>query len=265
MAKTCFVTGSSGVTGKNIALEFARAGYDVGVTYTSNEEGAKDAVAQIEAMGQKAKYYYLDTRDVDASVKTIESFAEEFGGIDVFVNNTGLTIYSRFLDTEVDVWMKLFETNLRGMFFCGQAAARDMIKRGTKGVIINLSSVHANGTWPHDSLYGPCKAAIKRMTEAEAVDLAKHGIRVNCVAPGYIETGWENSGEVMMDLYKQTMARIPLGRYVDASEIGKVAVFLASDDASYITGQTLFVDGGALLPVVCENSYVTGMEPPKAE
>ena len=256
MAKNVFVTGSSGVTGKNIALEFAKAGYNVGVTYTNNEEGAKDAVAQIEAMGLKAKYYYLNTRDVEGCRKTIAQFADEFGGIDVFVNNTGLTRMKPFLEIEMELFLELWETNFRGMYFCGQAAARDMVKRGTKGVIINITSLHLKGTWPGDTLYAVSKRAIQKLTECEAYDLAEYGIRVNCVAPGYIETFWRKRSPESEIRAQQAESRIPLKRFCSGAEIGKAVVFLASKSAGYITGQTLLVDGGALLPVLQENYYL---------
>ena len=259
MSKIAFVTGSSRVTGKNIALELARAGYDVGITYTGYKEGADDAVKQIEAMGQRSKAYYLDTRDIEGCRKTIDEFCEEFGGIDVMVNNTGLTIFSNFLETEPDVFAKLFETNLRGCYFCGQAAARQMVKRGIKGVIVNLSSVHAQGTWPGDSLYAVSKAAISRLTQAEALDLAPYGIRAVAVAPGYIDTGWQNRSDEAHAKYEQALRRIPLKRFAEGAEIGKAVVFLASENAGYITGTTLFVEGGALLPVITENDYGPGV------
>lgn len=255
MAKTAFVTGASRVTGKAIALELARAGYDVGVTYTGYEEGALDAVRQIEAMGRRAKSYYMDTRDIEGCRETIGAFCEEFGGVDVMVNNTGLTIYSHFLETEPDLFAKVFDTNLRGAYFCGQAAARKMVERKTKGVIVNLSSVHALGTWPNDTLYAVSKAAICRLTQAEALDLAPYGIRVVAIAPGYIETGWQNGSEELKRVYDQSKKRIPLQRYASGEEIGKAVAFLVSDDAGYITGTTLFAEGGALLPVITENDY----------
>ena len=256
MAKNVFVTGSSGVTGKGIALEFAKAGYNVGVTYTSNEDGAKDAVAQMEAMGVKAKYYHLDTRDVEGCRKTIAEFADEFGGIDVMVNNTGLTIMRDFVDVDMETYMKIMETNYRGCYFCGQAAARDMVKRGTKGVIINLSSLHLKGTWPGDTMYSVTKRAIQKLTECEAYDLAEYGIRAVCLAPG-----WVNMGEgkrvtpTGYNIDEGINQLIPLHRMVEPWELGQCAVFLASDDAAYITGTTLMVEGGALLPVVTENYY----------
>lgn len=255
MAKTVFVTGSSKVTGKNIALEFARAGYDVGVTYASNEDGAIDAVNQIKAMGQNARHYHLDTRDVEGCRKTIAEFADEFGGIDVFVNNTGLTRMRPFFDITMEAFLELWETNFRGMYFCGQAAARDMVKRGTKGSIINLSSLHLRGTWPGDTMYAVCKRAIQKLTECEAYDLAEYGIRVNCIAPGYIDTGW-GMRPGGADRRAVVNSRIPLHRFAEGWEIGKAAVFLASEDAEYITGETLLIDGGALLPVVQENYYL---------
>lgn len=256
MSKNVFVTGSSAITGKGIALEFARAGYNVGITYNSNIDGALDAVAQIEAMGQKAACYKLDTRDIEGCRKTIAQFAEDFGGIDVMVNNTGLTINEHFLKVDMDTFQKIWETNMRGCYFCGQAAARDMVKRGTKGVIINLSSLHLQGTWPGDTMYAVTKRAIQKLTECEAYDLAEYGIRAVCLAPGWVEMGWGEKSEQAKAFHELMCSRFPIHRMVTPAELGRCAVFLSSESAGYITGATLMVDGGALLPVLQENYYL---------
>jgi NAD(P)-dependent dehydrogenase (short-subunit alcohol dehydrogenase family) len=254
--KIAFVTGSSRVTGKGIAIALAKAGYDVGVTYMGNKEGAEDAVRQIEALGQRAKAYHMDTYQVKESVQTLERFFEEFGHIDVMVNNTGLTRFKDFPDVTEEEFDTVISTNIRGTYFCGQAAAKDMIKKGVKGVIVNISSLHAIGTWPGDTLYATTKAAICRLTQAEALDLAPYGIRVVCVAPGYIDTGWKNRSEENMQRYHRVLARTPLGRMASGEEIGDAVAFLSSDKAGFITGTTLYVEGGALLPVITENRYV---------
>ncbi len=144
--KVAFVTGASNVTGKAIAIEFAKAGYDVGFTYTSNEDGAKRTQKEIEALGVKAKYYYMNTRDVDASVKTLNDFCDEFGPLDAMVNNVGITKTWNFLDVTQEQFNLLSEVNIRGTYFMMQAAAKIMIAAGKKGAIVNLSSVHAIGT-----------------------------------------------------------------------------------------------------------------------
>ena len=262
MGKNAFVTGSSNVTGKGIALELARAGYNVGVTYTTQKEGGEDTVRQIEAMGVKAKSYFMDSLQVEQSQKTLADFCGEFGPLDVMVNNVGITKMFNFLEISRDEYDYYMNLNLRGTFFLGQAAAKDMVKNKTKGVIINISSVHALGTWPHDTIYATSKAAIARLTQAQALELAKYGIRVNAVAPGFIRmTGGSKRSmhgmteEQYIESEKNTSKKIPLNRYISAAEIGRAVVYMASDDASYITGQSLYMDGGILLPVAMQNEY----------
>jgi NAD(P)-dependent dehydrogenase (short-subunit alcohol dehydrogenase family) len=254
--KVAFVTGASRVTGKGIALELAKAGYDVGLTYTGYKEVADDTVRQIEAMGHRAKAYHADIEHVDETRATLEQFFEEFGHVDVFVNNTGLTRYVDYLTVTEEVFNRSIHVNIRGTYFCGQAAARDMIAKGVKGVIVNISSFQAVGTWPGATIYATTKAAICKMTQAQALDLSGHGIRVVCVAPGYVDVGWQNRSKEDYARYEVMLTRLPLPRFATAEEIGHAVTFLSSEKAAYVTGTTLFVEGGGLLPVVAENPYV---------
>ena len=252
--KTAFVTGASRVTGKGIALVLGKT-YDVGITYVNNEEGAMDTVQQIEKMGGRARAYKCDIRNLEAVRKTIDDFSGEFGRFDVLINNTGITRYHNFLETTEEQYDEVLDINLKGTYFTAQAAANKMVGFKNGGVILNISSVHAIGTWPGDSLYATTKAGICRLTQAMALDLAPHKIRVVCLAPGYIDTGWEHKREGGKARKERAVSRIPLHRFVSGEEVGGMCEFLVSEKAGYITGSTLFADGGVLLPVVADNHY----------
>ena len=253
--KIAFVTGASRVTGKGIALVLGKS-YDVGISYVNNKAGADDTVKQIENSGGRAKAYKCDISDLAATRSTLDSFADEFGGFDILVNNTGLTRFHNFMDTTPEQYDEVMDVNLKGTYFTAQAAARKMAEFKNGGVILNISSVHATGTWPGDTLYATSKAGICRMTQAMALDLAPYNIRVVCLAPGYVDPGAPPMSEDRRKHRAQMESRIPLHRYVTAEEIGEICGFLVSDKASYITGTTLYAEGGVLLPVVTENDYI---------
>ncbi|MDR2933122.1 MAG: SDR family oxidoreductase [Oscillospiraceae bacterium] len=255
MRKAAFVTGAGKVTGKAIALCLGKE-YDVGISYVNSEQGALDTVRQIEGMGGRARAYRCDARDLEATKRVMDAFASDFGRFDVLVNNAGITKFYDFLDVTEAQYDDVMDTDLKGTYFTGQFAARKMADFGQGGVIINISSVHATGTWPGDTVYATAKAAVCRLTQAMALDLAKHKIRVLCVAPGYIDTGWQNNREDGRARMESIVSRIPLRRFATGEEIGGICAFLASDKASYITGSTLYAEGGALLPVITENDYM---------
>ena len=252
--KTAFITGAGKVTGKHIALKFAEAGYDIGITYVNSEDGAKKAASEMEKFGVKVKIYKSDTRDIPRIREVFEDFASTFGRFDVLVHNAGITRFSHFLEVSEQLYDDVIDTNLKGTFFTAQAAAKHMKALKNGGVIINISSVHAKGTWPGDTMYATTKAGINRMTEAMALDLAEDKIRVVGVAPGYIRMNdWENEQQ---EKTLNVLRRLPLHRFAEPEEIGDICVFMASDKAAYITGTTIYAEGGALLPVITENKYI---------
>ena len=261
--KVVFVTGASNVTGKAIAIAFAKAGYNVGFTYKSNENGAKDTLAQIEACGVKGKYYYMDTRDLDASIATLHAFCDEFGPLDVMVNNTGITTVWRFLDVTPDKFDFLSEINIRGTYFMMQAAAKIMIAAGKKGNIINITSVHAIGTFPGSSVYATTKAAICRMTRSVALELAPYGINVNAFAPGYVNMltdpvkfDTEEKRAAEAEKYEEMAKYMPLHRWQKPEEIGECVVFMASESYRFVVGQTLFAEGGVTIPMGSDPGWI---------
>ena len=253
--RVVFVTGASNVTGKAIAIAFAKAGYNVGFTYNSNEDGAKDTLAKIEACGVKGKYYKMNTRDLPASIATLHEFCDEFGAMDVMVNNTGITTVWRFLDVTPEQFDFLSEINIRGTYFMMQEAAKIMIAAGKKGNIINITSVHAIGTFPGSSVYATTKAAICRMTRSVALELVPYGINVNAFAPGYVDMHTDPK-YADPEVQKKTLANyekmakyMPLHRWQNPDEIGECIVFMASDSARFFLGQTFFAEGGVTIPM----------------
>ena len=251
--KKALVTGGGKGIGRGIALALAKAGYDVAVHYGSSRDGAEEMAQQIRQLGREAITLQADLKDVAAIRSLFAEYRRQFDRIDVLVNNAGITRLVPFLEVEEDVWEEVMQTDLRGSFFCAQEAARLMVATESKGVIIQISSNHSEGCWPNATVYGPAKAAVSKLVRNMALDLAPHGIRVVGIAPGYTRLEWipESANERIA----QTARKIPLQRFAQPAEIGDAAVFLASESGGYITGTTLFMDGGALLPVVPDNHY----------
>jgi len=252
--KVAFVTGSSRGIGAGIAVEFAKAGYDVAVHWRTAKEEAEAVVQLCEAEGAKTALVQGDIACLDDIRRMFDEVLDVFPAIDVQVNNAGITRFAPFLEATPELFEQVNNTDWRGSFFCAQRAARNMAERGTKGLIINISSNHARGNWPIANVYGPVKAALNKFTQNAALELAPHGIRVVCIAPGYTRTREPKpEHKPWVDKFCQ---RIPLGRFAEPWEIGRACVFLASEAAGYITGVTLEMDGGALLPVVPENRFM---------
>jgi len=247
--KKVLVTGAGTGIGRGVALEVAREGARVALHYSHSDQGAKSAVEEIRQSGGTAEAFDADFTDVNA-VKAMVNRAMDFlGGIDVLVNNAGITINRPFLESGPEFFELLFGVNVRGMFFVTQTAAARMVQQ-QKGVIINMTSVHNYGGMPHHTVYAGTKGAIAAFTRTLAVELAPKNIRVVGIAPGWIMV--ENQVETLgPDFDEQTAAQVvPVGFIGRPVDVAKLAVFLASDDARFINGQTYLCDGGqtALLP-----------------
>ncbi|MBB6671377.1 SDR family NAD(P)-dependent oxidoreductase [Cohnella nanjingensis] len=249
--KTALVTGSGRGIGKGIALALARAGYEIGVHYRSSGELAEDTVRQIAALGGRAEAIQADLSTIEGVDALFAAYARKFDRLDVHVNNSGITRMAPFLDTTPAMFDEVVNTDLRGLYFCSQRAARLMKANGTRGVIVNISSNHTLGTWSNATVYAAAKAGVNKLTMNMALDLAPEGIRVVGIAPGYtmIERA---SGEEARPYIEKASARIPMGRFATPDEVGEACVYLASPQAGYITGTTLYMDGGALLPVLAD-------------
>jgi len=235
------VTGADRGVGKGIAFELARAGCRVAVNFHSGRELAERTVADIQALGVEA---FAVQADVGVASNVEDMFArvvDRFGRLNIHVNNAGVQTWKRLLDVTEAEWDLVVNTNLKGCFLCTQAAARHMKDHGG-GSIVNIGSGCNKVAFPELVAYTASKGGIEMFTKVSAVELGPYGIRVNCVAPGAIEierTRLENPD------YAGTWGRItPLGRVGQPEDVGRVVVFLASAESAYVSGQTIWVDGG---------------------
>ena len=238
--KHALVTGASKGIGKGIALELARNGADVAVNYYSDASGADETVTEISGMGRQA---FAIQGDVGKSADVGRMFDElmnQFGRLDILVNNAGVQTWKALLDLEEKEWDKVLTTNLKGCFLCTQHAGR-LMKDSGGGRIVNIGSGCNKIAFPHLVDYTSSKGGIEMFTKVSAVELGPFNITVNCVAPGSveIERTMQEAGN-----YADTWARVtPLGRVGTPQDIGRVVVFFASEGGSFVSGQTLWVDG----------------------
>lgn len=240
-AKTVLITGANSGIGREIALGAAREGANVIVNYLTDPEAAAQVVAQIEAMGRRAVAIQADISQV-AQIETLFQQAQQaFPKLDVLVNNAGITGWTDVFDVTEAVWDTVMDTNLKGTFFCSMAAARWMRETGG-GSIVNVSTQCAELAVKNLVVYAASKGGIHALTKQLAVELAHHAIRVNTFAPG--PTQVERNLRDDPDYDKTWGAMVPLGRSARADEMVGPALFLASDESSYMTGQIFFVDGG---------------------
>lgn len=249
--KTALVTGASHGIGRAIALALAENGYDIGVNYFKNKSEAEEVCRLAELKGAKTLCLQADVKNIDDINKMFDMFFNKFEKIDLLVNNAGITKFCPFLEATEELWEEITNTDWKGAFFCAQRASKKMIEHDVKGTIINIVSNHVEGCWPTANIYGPTKAALAKFTKNAAMELAKYGIRVVAVAPGYTDVGWDKNDPVY-----DAMPKLPLKRFAATEEIADAVLFVSSDKAQYITGTCLTVDGGALLPVVPENSII---------
>ena len=242
--KRVLVTGSGTGIGRGVALEFAREGAAVVLHYAHSEAGAASAVEEIRSAGGKAEVFQADLADIE-QVKELASQAIEFlGGLDVLVNNAGITMNKPFLEVTPEQFDTLYNVNIRGMYFLTQAAVPTMIEQGS-GAVINLTSVHAFAGMTEHTIYAGTKAAIVGFTRVLALELATKGVRVNAIAPGWILV--ENHLKVLGEFDQESAGNtIPAGVIGAPHDIGRLALFLASEESRYIVGQTLVIDGGML-------------------
>ena len=243
--KRVLVTGAGTGIGKGVSLEFAREGAAVVLHYCHSSQGCESAVEEIGSLGGKAKAIGADFRDVQ-SIRALATGAVDFlGGIDVLINNAGITANRPFEATTPEHFDTLFDVNFRAMFFLTQAVLPEMFKRG-RGNVINLTSVHAFGGMVEHSVYAATKGAIVAFTREVSLELIQKGVRVNAIAPGWIRV--ENQEKALGSDFdwQEAEKTLPAGFIGTPSDIGQLALFLASDDSRFILGQTLVIDGGQL-------------------
>ncbi|MBQ2989595.1 MAG: glucose 1-dehydrogenase [Clostridia bacterium] len=241
MNKTAVITGASRGIGKACALLFAENGYDLLLCYQSREQEAKAVAEEASACGVRAVTFQMNMESIADCRRTISKAMMEFGGIDVLVCNAGISLPVLFTQTTEEEYDRVFSVNTKGVFFLAQAAAKEMIAAGG-GAIVAVSSMWGVAGASGEVAYSASKAAVIGLVKALAKELAPSGIRVNCVAPGVTDT--EMNACYDEDAMEALAERTPLGRIADPREIAEAILFLASEKASFITGQTLTADGG---------------------
>lgn len=242
--KRVLVTGASRGIGRGIAEVVADEGADVAINYLNHREQADAVVREVQARGQTAIAVQADVSDRTQVEKMMEAVTTQLGPIDVLVNNAGVESIIPFLDLDDGEWERIININLRSQWLCGQVVARDLIARGSPGAIVNIGSVQAGMYLPGRTHYAPSKLAIEALTRNMAVELAPHHIRVNCIHPGLFDTDMTRWVMDDPEILPIVLDKIALRRAATPRELGPAVVFFASDDASYVTGQHLYVDGG---------------------
>ena len=242
--KSAVVTGGSRGIGRAIALRLATQGADVCFSYRGNAAAAEEATAAIRALGRRGVAVQADVADPQAADTLIKTAIAELGKVDILVNNAGITRDDLIMRMSIDAWKEVLDTNLSGAFYAIKAVTRPMLKaRG--GRIINITSVSGQAGQMGQANYSSAKAGLIGLTKATARELASRGITVNAVAPGFVLT--ELTQDLPQELMGQITERTPLGRFGTPEEIASAVAFLASDEAAYITGQVLAVDGGLVM------------------
>lgn len=242
--KTAIVTGASRGIGAQIARKLAGAGAKIVVNYSGSQEKAEAVVAEIQAGGGEAIAVKANVSDAEAVKAMVDEAMNAFGSVDILVNNAGITRDNLMMRMKDDEWDDVINTNLKGVFICTKAVTRQMMKQRS-GRIVNISSIVGVMGNAGQANYVAAKAGVIGLTKTTARELASRGITANAIAPGFITT--DMTDKLNEDIQKSMLAQIPLGRFGEAEEVAKAALFLASDEASYMTGQTLHLDGGMVM------------------
>lgn len=257
MKKSVLITGSSHGIGAACAEAFAREGYDVGINYCNSPEGAQEVAEKCRALGADAQVYKADVSKREDCENMLNAFIQHFGKIDVLVNNAGGALKmpkGGFVDMPMEYWDSQIDLNLNSAAYCSHVAAKDMVEKGVQGAIINISSIHSQVTWVRRKAlpYSAGKAGLNMFTKSIGVELIKHGINVNCIAPGLVYTK-------IMSRYSEKdiigfNRKIPAGYGGQPSDIVPMVLFLADKEKSrFIVGQTIFIDGGQSIDGVIDN------------
>jgi NAD(P)-dependent dehydrogenase (short-subunit alcohol dehydrogenase family) len=243
--KVVFVTGGAFGIGHAVAMALAGDGFDVAVSGTKAGNVA-NTCAKLEAAGVRALEVVLDVRSNDSVTAAFEAVTAKLGRVDVLVNNAGIPVNKEALEITPAEWENIVATNLNGTFYASQAMARHLIGRKAEGLIINIGSTHGIVAFPKRSAYGVSKAGVMHMTKMLAIEWAPHGVRVNAVAPGRVNSDSPGRLATLSDPAYLEVARkrIPLGRFCSVEDVAEAVRYLASPGAAYITGHTLVLDGG---------------------
>jgi len=244
--KVAVVTGATKGIGLAIAEEYAKEGARVVLTGRSVDLGVL-AADEITARGHEALFVQCDVSQSDQVQQLVQKTVQHFGRLDIMVSNAGINNKAEFLDVKEEDWDSVIAVNLKGVFLCGQAAAKQMVKQDQGGVIINMSSVMGVLGLKNQVAYSASKGGINQLTKVMGLGLIDYGIRVNGIGPGAVNTELMKRVGHNKELMDMILKRTPIGRVAECSEIGRVAVFLASDDASFMVGQTVYPDGGRMI------------------
>jgi NAD(P)-dependent dehydrogenase (short-subunit alcohol dehydrogenase family) len=242
--KRALVTGAARGIGRGIAEVFADEGADVAVNDVEHLSQAEEVVRSITSKGARALAVQGDVAKRADVEPMIDRIWKELGPIDILVNNAGIETIVPFLELTDEQWTRLTDVNLRGAWLCSQVFCRRALAEGRKGTIVNIGSIQAAKVLPGRTHYAPSKLALEALTRNMSAEMTPQGIRVNCIHPGLIDTPMTAWVMKDADILPLILAQISLGRAGQPREIGTVAAFLASDEASYLTGQSIFVDGG---------------------
>ena len=246
MAKAALVTGAGSGIGKAIATLFVQQGIRTAII-DINEEKGRQLAADLGDSPAEVISLAGDVGSVQDVERIVSETASAFGGISIVVNNAGIQTERPFLELPVSEWDSIINTNLKGTFLVSQASARVMVRDRVAGRIVNISSVHQEMPRRGIAHYGASKGGVLMLTKVMALELAEHGITVNCVAPGAVATPMNQPFLDSPSLVEEFSARVPVGRIAQSEEIARAVLFLAQDESSYITGTTVHVDGGVLL------------------
>ena len=245
------VTGADSGIGKATAVLLAERGFDLGITWHSDEKGIQGTAREVTERGGRAELRRVDLSDPSQGARLVAELADALGGLDVLVNNAGTGSSAPFLEVSLEDWRRVLDVDLTAAFCAAQEAARRMVATGRGGRIVNVTSVHEHVPLPGSSAYCAAKGGLGLLTKVMALELAQHGITVNAVAPGEIATPM--TGQHESDPHDADRPGIPAGRSGDAREIAAAIAFLASDEASYVTGESFVVDGGLTLMAAVRN------------
>jgi glucose 1-dehydrogenase len=245
MAKKAFITGASRGIGRGIALRLAKMGYDIAFTYHSKQDEAESLKNEVLSMGRLCFYYQATLQEPDVPVKVTLQAIEDLGGIDVLVCNAGKATFTSIRTLEIDKIDLMYGLNFRSYLLCTKIAANHMIDHQTKGRIIYISSTRGTRAYRNDVVYGALKSALNRAVQSLAIELAEYGITVNSVAPGATDNRSNYSLEELQSGFISTL--VPLKRKGKPDDVAGLVQYLVSEDASYLTGETIKVDGGLTL------------------
>ncbi len=245
--KVALVTGAARGIGRAVALELAHAGADVALNDLNPGEEGNSLLQTMTALGRQSSLHQADVADHSAVEAMVRDVVVRHGRLDILINNAGMQLWEPFLEITDAVVDRTLNVDLKGVIYCGQAAARQMLRQGGGGRIVNISSVHAVYSIKTAAVYDAAKAGVKRLTATMALELAEHNITVNAIAPGWIDTPMSEPLLSTPEDLAAALETIPINRIGDPQEVGQLAAYLCSEAAGYITGSFIVIDGGYIL------------------